>query len=213
MNLHHANGEPDWAPVPSKDRNIWQRVAAGTNGLVTPGNAISVVGFLLVLTGATAVLLRQLLLAFWCIVVGRLADLADGVVADRTGTKSPLGEAVDATLDKLGVLGVVIAFGFGHILAWWALCLVVVQNGTTSIIAYLCRKRRLHVQPSRTGKWATACLWLAFFGFLLAAASGRSWLWPAYISLIVALALGAMATIGYALPLLSRSPPVSTQPR
>jgi phosphatidylglycerophosphate synthase len=201
MNLHHSHNEPDWAAVPLAHRTSWQRLAAATNGVVTPGNVISASGFVLVVSGSAALLLHHMVLALWCIVVGRCADLADGFVADRTGTKSPLGEGVDAVFDKLGVLCVLIAVGPSHVLDWWMLLLVFVQNGITAFVAYRAHQRHVHIQPSALGKIGTGGMWLGLFGCLLAAAYNRSWLWPSYVVLFVALALNGLATVQYARPL------------
>jgi phosphatidylglycerophosphate synthase len=205
MNLHHSHEQPDWMEVPAGQWNMWQRLATATHGVITPGNVISSVGFVLVMIGSAAILQHHLIVGFWCIGVGRFADLADGFVADKTGTKSPLGEGVDAALDKIGLLGVLVALGAGHIVAWWILLLVAVQNGITTVVAYLARRSHVHIQPSASGKLGTGGMWLGFALAVLAAVYGHVWLWPAYGLLAVALVFNTVATVGYARPVVRRS--------
>ncbi|HEX5797672.1 MAG TPA: hypothetical protein VFX86_04770 [Candidatus Saccharimonadales bacterium] len=40
MNLHRAGRVPDWEKVPEGRRNRWQKLAAKTKGVITPGNAV-----------------------------------------------------------------------------------------------------------------------------------------------------------------------------
>lgn len=198
MDLHHTTGVPDWANVAPEKRNKWQIVAAATKGVVTPGNAVSFIGLALVTAGFVAVMQHALRVGLWLIVLGRLCDLADGLAANRTGTKSPLGEAVDASFDKAGALGILIAFGAERVVPLWAIIVIAAQNIANIIIAYIGKRRKVQVHPVRAGKVSAACEWLAFFCFIAAAAYGRVWFVPAYVILLPALWLGVVATIAYA---------------
>ncbi|HSX42893.1 MAG TPA: CDP-alcohol phosphatidyltransferase family protein [Candidatus Saccharimonadales bacterium] len=204
MDLHHTSGTPDWASVAPDARNSWQRAAAATRGVLTPANIISVLGFVLVVAGSTALKSKQFEVAFWLVAVGRLCDLADGYAAQKTGTKSPLGESVDAVLDKLGLLAVLLALGSGHIAAWWIVGIIALQNAANSVIAYIGRRRRLGIQPTGLGKLATVFEWLALFCFILGRAYGPAWNVVGYCSLVPALGLGAFATVGYGLHVFPR---------
>jgi phosphatidylglycerophosphate synthase len=109
-----------------------------------------------------------------------------------------MGEFVDASFDKFGALAVLIAVAFVHIVPWWAVIVIALQNGANTAIAYIGWRHKLAMHPVRSGKISTACLWLAFFCFILAAAYGHVWLWPAYIILVPALWLGVLSTQTYA---------------
>ena len=49
MNMHYAGDVPDWELTTAAERNAWQQLAAGTRGIATPANVISLAGFGLVL--------------------------------------------------------------------------------------------------------------------------------------------------------------------
>ena len=109
MNLHRTSGKPDWEEIKLGKRTLFQRLAAVTHGVITPANAITLIGFVVLLYGLGAILERDYLLGLTLIVMGRLLDIADGLAAEATHTKSPLGELFDATIDKVGtVLTVVV---------------------------------------------------------------------------------------------------------
>jgi phosphatidylglycerophosphate synthase len=198
MKLHHHSGKPDWEMIAPAERTPWQRLAANTRGFVTPANVVSLVGLGLVLLGLAVLVKHRYIAGLWLIVIGRLCDIIDGAIADRSGTKSPLGEVVDAGFDKLGALGVLIVFGVEHIVPWWAIIGIGIQNAANAIIGFVGHHRKLSVHPVRAGKISTACEWLAFFCFILAAAYGSAWAWPAYGILGAALVLGLVSTSVYA---------------
>lgn len=75
-----------------------QKVAEATNGIVTPGNATSATGFGLSMHGISNLDGYGGLIETGA---GFGLDVVDGKVSRATGTASPLGEVVDATLDKI----------------------------------------------------------------------------------------------------------------
>jgi phosphatidylglycerophosphate synthase len=156
MQLHYHSGRPDWEAVPPAKRSFWQRRAAASHGYVTPGNVVSVAGFGLVMLGLVLICRQQLVTGLACIVAGRLGDILDGIVASRTGTKGPMGEAVDAGFDKFGALGVLIVFGLQHIAPWWVIGLVAVQNAISGGLGILSRHKHISAHPVKSGKLATA---------------------------------------------------------
>src|SRR6266446_5236311 len=119
MDMHQAGESPDWTKVPPRNRNFWQQIAADTQGVGTPGNALSVLGFSLVVAGLLVVASRSLWEGTFLVGLGRIADLVDGVIAQRTGTKSPLGRLLDAGLDKAGALLALGVFAAVHVLPIW----------------------------------------------------------------------------------------------
>ena len=102
MQLHHSSGRPDWEATRPTERNSWQRLAARSHGWLAPANGLTLVGFGLVLGGSGYIFAHAYWWGLMLMLGGRLLDIADGWVAERTGTKSPLGEALDAGLDKVG---------------------------------------------------------------------------------------------------------------
>jgi phosphatidylglycerophosphate synthase len=197
MKLHHTSGVPDWAQRDPEVRNQWQRLAAMTYGILTPANIASVLGFVLVGLGVLALFSRQFGWGVALIAVGRCFDIADGWIAERTGTKSPLGEAVDATFDKLSTLGVLLAVGTEHIVPWWVVGIIAVHHTINSVVAYIGWRRKLAMRPVLAGKLSTVLEWVALCAFMLAVAHQSSWLWLAYIALAPALWLGVVASISY----------------
>ena len=97
-NLHHAKA-PDWQDIPEEERNPFQRIAARTKGIVTVGNGFTALGTGLVLWGLSDIKKGSTGVGSAKITLGRLCDLADGEGAERTGTKSPLGAALDVAAD------------------------------------------------------------------------------------------------------------------
>lgn len=201
MDLHHTSGRPDWATVPSAERTNWQRMAARTGGAITPGNIITAVGFILVLIGLVGILRHAYWWGFALIVLGRLCDILDGLAAEATGTKSPLGEALDVACDKAGSI---LSFGallLAHVISWPVAALLLLPN--LSIIAFtrLAARRHTKLHPARSGKLAMAATWAALICFLLATAlrlSSHSWLEiTGDVFTALAFVLGAWASAVY----------------
>ncbi len=101
MDLHHSSKIPDWEQITAEQHNAWQKVANSSNGIVTPGNLVTIAGAGLVLSGMNDIKRNRKFSAFSKIMVGRIADMADGYVANKTGTKSSKGEALDAAVDSV----------------------------------------------------------------------------------------------------------------
>jgi phosphatidylglycerophosphate synthase len=95
------------------------------------------------------------------VAIGRLFDLVDGWLANRTGTKSALGEAMDASVDKLTLLPVIIFLPLGAVIDWWLAVSLLAVNLVIAVISLAARIRQYRLHPSRFGKYATAVTWLA----------------------------------------------------
>lgn len=168
MNLHRVEKEPDWAAVKPADWNIWQKVAAATKGMVTPGNFFSVVGLLSVPLALALVIAHDEYAAGTIVLaVGRLCDVIDGWVADKTGTKSPLGELIDASFDKVSTAVVLLGFLLGGELPWIIFGLLLLPHVliTPLAIATYFKGQRLH--PSRLGKLSMGLLWVILVVILM----------------------------------------------
>jgi phosphatidylglycerophosphate synthase len=135
MKLHRASGN-DWDDIAPEERNIWQRTASSTNGLVSPSNVITIVGGVLVTAGLVLLARHEIVwLAVTLIMIGRAADLADGLVADKTGTKSTVGEAMDATVDKLELVAAVVVIWLASLIPAFVFVILVVHAVYNSLLS------------------------------------------------------------------------------
>lgn len=164
--MHTAGKKADWELVPAKRWNIWQKIAASTRGVATPANVVSCIGGALVIIGflqfTDSVTMSGLLL----IMVGRLADIADGYIAHTTGTKSPLGELIDTAIDKFTILfGLLIIIMFG-LLPTLFTAAIVAQSLLNSIASLIGRRRGIIIHPSQYGKLATFLAWFTIISYL-----------------------------------------------
>jgi cardiolipin synthase len=198
MRLHRNSGKPDWIRIPPSSRNRWQRLAAATHGIVTPGNVFSIIGLVLVIAGLILLAQREFVAGVILVAIGRLADLADGQSADKTGTKSPLGEIVDASFDKIGAILAIIVFAVCGLAPVLIMAVIAVQNISNIMYSYIARRRKVPLHPSAAGKISTAGQWLVFLLFIVAAANGGIWPAVAYSIAGMAIGLGLYASVGYA---------------
>jgi phosphatidylglycerophosphate synthase len=167
MQLHRTTGKPDWLAVPPVSRNMWQRVAVRTHGIGTPSNAVTLVGFVLVLIGLQQILTQHYLLGTVLLVTGRLCDILDGWVAELTRTKSPLGELLDAAIDKILTILTVAIFFAAHIAPAWVLIALVTPHILIAIIILGWRIHKVAFHPSLVGKLSMAGVWLSLVVYAL----------------------------------------------
>jgi phosphatidylglycerophosphate synthase len=198
MELHRTGKKADWELIPQARWNSWQRLASRTHKIVTPGNIVSLLGLTLVCVGLVFVAQQRLWAGFTVIAVGRIFDILDGIAADRTGTKSHIGEAVDAGFDKIAAFAALIVFTASHILPWPFAVAIGALSIITALFSLLADLLGRTIHPNIAGKVGTAVLWAALAGFVLGAASHKQvWNDVAGILAIVAIALSTSATIHY----------------
>jgi cardiolipin synthase (CMP-forming) len=168
IQLHRSTGKADWLAIPPQSHTIWQRLAARTHGIVTPSNAVTIAGFALVLIGLQEILNRHYLPGTVLLATGRICDILDGWLAELTRTKSPLGELLDAGIDKILTILTVATFFAVHIAPAWVLVALVTPHVLIVVIllAWRIRKRVLH--PSLVGKLSMAGVWLSLLIYALA---------------------------------------------
>lgn len=165
LQLHRSRQKPDWELVAVAERNWSQRLAAATSGIVTPANCMTILG--VVLVGYGLILLpSQLFYGVAFILVGRLFDLLDGIVADATGTKGPLGELMDATADKIVLFGTGLAVGALGFISWFIIIPLFLQNIANVLIGYNAKKHHVTLHPSSIGKVATTLQWAGIIGLI-----------------------------------------------
>lgn len=196
MKLHTASAHPDWQDVTPASRNIWQKIAAATHSVLTPGNILSLAGIVLVGIGLYEIYYYRPIFGLALVAVGRLADIADGWVADRTGTKSPMGEKVDATFDKIITFGALIVLVASKDLPLVVAICIAIITLVTSIVSLTASVHKRPLHPSRIGKYGMALLWVAIGLYVLADGKGIV-LAYADLTAIAALCMAGAATYGY----------------
>lgn len=201
LSLHRSDLKPDWLKIPVSRRNRWQRLAKRTNGIVTPANGVTFVGLGVALAGIIELLARHFWWAIILLAVGRLLDIADGVVADRTGTKSALGEILDATVDKVVTVLTVAALFVAQAAPWWLLGVFILPHIIISIIVIIGRATDLKLHPSRLGKTTMLLAWIVIPLVLLINALGLIWPHPlvvlTYAAALVSAGFGFVTAYSY----------------
>lgn len=209
MKLHQSGKEAEWIATPIEARTFWQRLAYRTHGTVTPGNITSVLGGVLVFWGLYIVH-TQATFGILLVIVGRLADIADGILADRSKTKSPLGEAVDATMDKFTAAGVLIIFVHDAMLPLIPALCIAVQLGLNAALALYARVRHITMHPSKFGKISAFIAWGALLLFPVASRLHAGSIIRllietlAYALFGIFVILGSLATVAYLRTVTSR---------
>jgi phosphatidylglycerophosphate synthase len=167
MDLHQTSGRPDWEIISPEDRNFWQNKAATTKGIITPANAATIIGFGLVLYGLLHIGWHHYWLGLSIIAIGRLFDVLDGWLAQKTGTKSHLGESLDAIADKLGTFATLVVFFTSHIVAGWLLLVIVLPHLIMPFLTLAGTLWRKPVHPTRIGKLGMALTWVCLVAFII----------------------------------------------
>jgi phosphatidylglycerophosphate synthase len=205
MDLHTVEGKPEWATVPASKRNVWQKAAANTAGIVTIGNFFSVLGLLSIPYGLMLIGNESFILAAVVLALGRLCDLADGWLADRTGTKSPLGEKIDASFDKISTAVIIVGLAFLGTVTAAVVGLLIAPHAIIAVLALIAFSKDRPFHPSLVGKLSMAAIWATILAFVLlqplegeAADTGKL---LAYCLLCLSVGLGLVALIGYILEL------------
>lgn len=200
LNLHRTGAKADWEDVTPADRNAWQKLAASSRGILTPANAVSLAGAGLVLTGLIGLMNDLSLQNILLIIIGRLADFLDGYIADKTGTKSPLGETIDAGIDKLLAFAAIAGLWAAGLVPVAILALIFVHSVFNSLVGVAGKAGRRGLNPSREGKLATAASWGVLIFYPLYSLLKEDYLAlsllslsAAYITLVLFVLLGAQS--------------------
>lgn len=167
MNLHRTDKKPQWESTAESDRNIWQRIAHKTYGVVTPANLVSLTGLALTMSGLQDFRRGDKQKAATKIIVGRACDIADGLVAEHTKTKSPLGEAVDATIDKISMAHGLYVLSETDTIPAFATASFFTQNIVNTAATAVAKKRGVELHPSLEGKITTLLQWAAIGGYVI----------------------------------------------
>jgi cardiolipin synthase len=172
--------------------------------LFTIPNALSIFGFILVIIGC---FLLDSWLGFALVAIGRLADMFDGRLARSLHSESRFGALLDATLDKLALLAIIIAIMYFGMAPLWALAAIVLQNIANAIATALAEQSHpgRDLKPSRIGKYAMVVQNAALALFVMSHLADRPdevggillYIAAVIATVIGALVLGLWATLGY----------------
>ncbi|MDP9068094.1 MAG: CDP-alcohol phosphatidyltransferase family protein [Actinomycetota bacterium] len=101
--------------------------------------------------------------------VGAWSDFLDGYIARRTNQVSELGKLLDPLADRIFIAALVLALVARETLPWWVAASIVGRDlAVLSFFPYLERRKIERIAVNRTGKAATASL---FLGLTLLAVS------------------------------------------
>jgi phosphatidylglycerophosphate synthase len=224
MNLHRSGNKPQWADVPFEQQNKYQRRAAKTRGIWTPGNEETVKG----VAGTSLGLLElrkgtplHTAVGLGLIVYGRWKDIKDGRRAEETETKSPLGEIVDITADKALTGAAVAVMIEQDIITKQEAGVLLAKNLANTGLSAIGKKRKREMHASFIGKVETAAEWVfmgtAVIEHLSEQANAPEWLQDGLgktrdgtFKVMSTMALAT--TIGYARDALGSGPQEFTQP-
>src|SRR5690606_15766775 len=137
--------QPEWELVPASRWTRIQKIAVRTRGVITPANIITALGLGIVLWGVGVLLREQYITGILLVAGGRLLDVVDGLVAEATHTKSPLGEMLDAAVDKIGTLltvGCLFVIGSTH---WWVILLLILPQVLITLLVFYKNKQRIRI--------------------------------------------------------------------
>jgi phosphatidylglycerophosphate synthase len=199
MDLHRTSAKPDWELIPGSERTAVQRLAAATNGYFTPANLITIVGLGIVIAGSIVLLYELYWLGLALLAIGRLLDIADGLIADKTGTKSPLGEIFDAAADKFGTLITIVAIILANITLPWIIIALIIPQIIIPIVIFYKKRKGIDVHPTLAGKLSMGLTWAGIIGLLVTKALGQPIIVTTgiYVIIGISLALGLIALWQY----------------
>jgi phosphatidylglycerophosphate synthase len=124
-----------------------------------------------------------------------LLDVADGIVADKTGTKSPLGEIFDAVADKFETLFTIAAIIVTDSTNLWVIVALIIPQAIIPLLIFYKKQKGIGIHPTRAGKASMALTWVGIVGLLLVKALGGPLLlaFAVYAIIGLSLALGLYA--------------------
>jgi phosphatidylglycerophosphate synthase len=166
LSIHRVEGS-DWAGIKPSKYNFWQRHAANSRGVIAPANLVSLIGALIVYLGLLIIYKNHIITGLIVILVGRSFDIIDGIVADKTGTKSSVGEVFDAVIDKTILLSTLIFLLFDTLVPIQVYLVMVIHGIYNICLGAISKTRRITLHPDRSGKYSTAFGWLSLLLFVL----------------------------------------------
>jgi phosphatidylglycerophosphate synthase len=157
----------EWDSISPEKRNAHQRVAAWSHGWLTVANGLTLAGGALTAKGLYSVHKGNYLRGAAEIAVGRGCDLLDGLAAERFGTRSKKGAALDAGVDKALGLAAGIVLTKAGVLSKEAATTMSIQQGQIVATNVAIEREGGEPNPSELGKRSTAIFWTSVLGRLV----------------------------------------------
>jgi phosphatidylglycerophosphate synthase len=161
-----VNGE--WELVPSDRWNLDQRIAAATHGVVTLANATTLLGAAITHNGIKDLATNHPVRGTIKIMAGRTADLLDGKIAQWRGTRSAVGAATDAGVDKLLLTDACLMLTRAHILPPHLTTATLIAQTRIMAKNTTIKQHGGEPNPNQHGKHAMFASWTAIGSYCLA---------------------------------------------
>lgn len=155
FNLHRPEGGlADWEHIPVEELNAFQYIAASTGGIVTPANMLDVAALCLLENGLQDIKHGRYNTGTLQLASAIGEDAINGLVADKTGTKSPLGELIDAGGDvfkSTRMLSVLVKEDF---VPGWVAQMIVARKSANGLATGVAKLRHMEIHTTKEGKFA-----------------------------------------------------------
>ena len=155
FNLHRPEGGlADWEHIPAEERNAFQTVAASTHGVITPANALDVAALCLLENGLYDIRRGHYNTGTLKLAGAIGEDALNGMVADKTGTKSPLGELVDAGGDLFRSTRMLSVLTKEDFVPGWVAQAILARKAVNGLATGVARLRGAETHTTKAGKLA-----------------------------------------------------------
>lgn len=192
--LHRiAENKNDWDGVPDAELNPWQWVAKKTKGILTIGNTITLNGAILFTNGLFDILNGNKLEGSLKLVGGRGCDLADGIAADKTGTKGKIGRDFDPTVDGAELLVGAPVLVYTDMLPTIPAVVMIGSKLIDTVAAAAAKSKGREMNPTEEGKMGAFAIWGGMGSFMVKAVLDHHL--PGYVDTILDVA-GVAGTVG-----------------
>lgn len=119
-------------------------------------NMITVLRIIMTPFFAWLYLIGQHVWSFVLLAAIMISDLVDGHLARKYHLQSKLGAILDPFADKLAQITVCICLYLRGIAPLWFMIALILKEGSQIVLAYICLRKKVEVQPARWyGKMAT----------------------------------------------------------
>jgi cardiolipin synthase (CMP-forming) len=112
---------------------------------------------------------RNLVAAFFTLGGIAATDWVDGYVARRWDQVSRLGQILDPLIDRVLLATAGITLAVADIVPWWVIVVILARDAVLLGAAYVLFRGIPPIPVSRTGKFATTCLYIGLPAFMIAA--------------------------------------------
>lgn len=167
MELNASRKKPDWEYIDNAQHNFFQKWASKTNGIITPGNVASIMGFSLVHSGFRDLRNKNRPKALIKIFSGKLLSAVDGTISDLTGTKSPKGRVLNAVVEKCEIVEALASSALiNKEIPFFPALVMTIQNTSNSLCETLAHRWGAEIRPTEEHRLANVAQWAAIGGFV-----------------------------------------------